>query len=164
MESSLRYRYPKNACLAMLIFTALGSASAFGADIYRWVDEKGRVHFSDTAPKHSSKPVTQIDSRQFELSPEQRRDAEARTAEAKKRAAEARAAEKEEEKPAETKITAIQAIKKRTASKPTCETLLQRFQQSSECYAPFFNVNGSIKPEAFETCGPGVPYPAQECS
>ena len=45
-----------------------------------------------------------------------------------------------------------------------CATLLRRFRESSECYAPFFNVNGTMKPDAFETCGPAVAYPARECS
>jgi hypothetical protein len=45
-----------------------------------------------------------------------------------------------------------------------CAILRRRFQESSACFAPFMNTNGSVKPEAFKVCGPAVPYPARECS
>ena len=53
---------------------------------------------------------------------------------------------------------------KPAAAEPDCATLRRRYMDSASCYAPFFNVNGSVKPGAFETCGPAVPFPARECS
>jgi hypothetical protein len=50
------------------------------------------------------------------------------------------------------------------AAESDCAMLRRRYLDSASCYAPFFNVNGSIKPGAFETCGPAVPFPARECS
>lgn len=151
--------------LAVLLLAAHGFPPAYGVDIYRWVDENGRVQFADTAPPASRKPVTRMDSRPYELSPEQRREAEARAAREK-----AQALENPQYKAAETPAVAAPSPKASQQAGPPaiagkdCASLRRRFQESSECFAPFFNVNGSIKADAFETCGPAVPYPAQECS
>ena len=53
---------------------------------------------------------------------------------------------------------------KPVAAEPDCATLRRRYLDSAACYAPFLNVNGSIKPGALETCGPPVPNPVRECS
>ncbi|WP_165973890.1 DUF4124 domain-containing protein [Paucimonas lemoignei] len=142
--------------------------SAQGVDIYRWVDDDGHVHFSDKAPARSSQPVTRMDSRQFEVSRERRREAEKRAAHDRERSAEV--ADRIERERAQQYSSGSQpgnAASSAAASPPPandCAVMLRRFQESSECLAPFMNVNGSFKPNAFETCGPPVPYPAQECS
>ncbi len=165
MRSRLLVQYPMKTVSTVLVLMALGSSPAYGADIYRWVDEDGRVHFSDTVPQQHKKSATSIDSRQYELSPEQRKEAEARAAREKERSEEI-AKQKAAEAATPTKSTpkAGTAAAKPPAPATDCATLLQRFRESSECYAPFFNVNGSIKNNAYETCGPAVRYPAQECS
>lgn len=38
------------------------------------------------------------------------------------------------------------------ADEERCEQELQRYRESQECFAPYRNANGSIKPEAFEHC------------
>lgn len=154
--------------LALLMMTVCAFPAAHGADIYRWVDDSGRVHFSDQAPNHSRKNVTRTDSSQYEVTPERRRDAKARAA--RNRVRSAGAAERiETEKilpyssgPQPGSAASAPAASALPAN--DCATLLRRFQESSECYAPFMNVNGSFKPHAYETCGPAVPYPARECS
>lgn len=165
MRSRLLAQHPVKAVSTVLVLIALGSPPGYGADIYRWVDEDRRVHFSDTVPQQHKKSATSIDSRQYELSPEQRKEAEARAAREKERSDEIA-----KQKAAGAATPTRPAPKAgTTAAKPPvaatdCATLLQRFRESSECYAPFFNVNGSIKNNAYETCGPAVRYPAQECS
>jgi hypothetical protein len=161
-----RIRYSTITYMALLVSTTLGFTPAHATDIYRWVDESGQTHFSDTAPPRSKTPVSRIDSRQYELSPEQRKEAEARATKAKADSG------KTLERKAATEVppaTASRSEVGTTAAKPSapaidCATKLRRYWESSECYAPFFNTNGSIKPNALETCGPAVPYPAQECS
>jgi hypothetical protein len=44
----------------------------------------------------------------------------------------------------------------------TCAKKWERFHKSEECFAPFRNRNGSVKPEAYETC-PELKAPL-ECS
>lgn len=61
-------------------------------------------------------------------------------------------------------VAGKEPVTKPPARTNDCATLWQRFYESSECLAPYLNVNGSIKPNAFEACGPAVPFPAQECS
>ncbi|MDB5872592.1 MAG: hypothetical protein JWQ07_2034 [Ramlibacter sp.] len=152
---------------ALLAFSGLALSPVYGADIYRWVDENGRVQFSDTVPEQFKKSATHIDSRQYELTPAQRKDAEARTARDKERAAEA--AERDAKVAAAPAAQAASAASPASATLPSgatsdCVTLRRRFAESNECFAPFFNANGSVKAEAFARCGPAVPYPARECS
>ena len=162
--------------LAVLAFSTLALTPLYGADIYRWVDDQGRVHFSDDVPEQFRKSATRIDPRQYELTPEQRKEAEARAAQERVRAAQA--AERDAKAKAAQAAKAASAASaarakapaKLAASAPTapsagdCTTLRRRFQESSDCFAPFVNANGSIKEQAFEACGPPVPFPARECS
>ena len=153
--------------LPLLILLTLGGLwlpPLYGADIYRWVDENGRVQFSDTVPEKFKKSATHIDSRQYELTPAQRREAEARTARDK-----ALAAEREAKAAATSPGQVASAAAPASAISPTagasdCATLRRRFAESNECFAPFFNRNGSVKAEGHAKCGPPVPYPTSECS
>ena len=167
LHSQLLVQSLMKAVWAVPVLIALGSPLAYGADIYRWTDENWQVHFSDTAPRELKKSATRIDTRQYELSPAQRKEAEARAARDKEKARSVEAsgrktAEVAASPPSDSKARA--EADKANAPATDCATLLRRFQESSECYAPFFNANGSTKPNASETCGPAVPYPARECS
>jgi hypothetical protein len=93
-----------------LALGALALPRLYGADIYRWVDDKGRVHLSEEVPEAFRRFATPL------------------------------------------------------PSGTDCASLRERFRESAECFAPFVNANGSVKPEAFEVCGPPVPQPTLECS
>jgi len=99
-----------NRLLVALAFGAFALTPLYAAELYRWVDDTGRVHLSERVPERFKQSATVI--------------------------------------PEGT----------------DCESLRRRFQESSECFAPYFNANGSVKPEAFQFCGPAVPAPALECS
>jgi hypothetical protein len=158
---------------ALIAYAALTLSPAHAADIYRWVDEKGQVQLSDSVPEKFKKSATRIDSRQHELTPAQRAEAEAGAAREKARAAEeaqrdakARAAEAAEARAAASAAAATTA---KAAGKPAseatdCTTLRKRYLESADCYGPFSNSNGTRKPGAYETCGEPVPFPARECS
>jgi hypothetical protein len=96
--------------LLALALAACALPPLYGADIYRWVDDQGRMHLSEQVPKRFKPFATPL--------------------------------------PKGT----------------DCASLRLRFQESAECYAPFVNTNGSVKPEAFRVCGPPVPEPVRECS
>lgn len=157
--------------LALFTCATLALAAAHAGDIYRWVDEKGRVQLSDTVPEKFKKSAIRVDSRQYELTPQQRAEAEARAAREKARAAEAAArdAKRAGAAQAEEAAAAASAAKAPAAAKPAppandCATLRQRYRDNANCYAPFLNVNGTLKPGALEACGEPAPYPARECS
>ena len=157
---------PMKRPLALIILLTLGGLwlpPLYGADIYRWVDQDGRVHLSDTVPEQFKKSATRIDSRQYELTPAQRREAEARTARDKAQAAERDAKAAATAGRAASAAAPASAVSAE-AGTADCATLRRRFAESNECFAPFFNRNGSVKAEGYAKCGAPVPYPTNECS
>jgi hypothetical protein len=144
--------------LAGVAGTVLALA-AHAADIYRWTDENGKVFLSESVPPKYKDKATRIDSRQFELSPEQRRDAEARLARAKKElAASAPAPAGEPGAAAPLRPLPPASAPERTE----CEALQREYLDSLECFAPFVNANGSLKPNAFAACK-AVVDPSPKC-
>jgi hypothetical protein len=153
-----------------LALGALALPPLHAADIYRWVDDTGRVHLSDQVPEQFRTSATRIDSRQFELTAQQRSDAAARAAQERARAAESadRDAKAQHVQAAEA-AAAAPAAQAKTPATPTptgsdCASLRRLFNESADCFAAFVNANGSIKPDAFQICGPAVPAPVLECS
>ena len=51
------------APLVLLAASVLWLPPLYGADIYRWVDQDGRVHLSDTVPEQFKKSATRIDAK-----------------------------------------------------------------------------------------------------
>jgi Domain of unknown function (DUF4124) len=143
----------------LVVGTAL-AFSAFGADIYVWTDENGKTHLADSVPPKYKASAQRIDSRQFELTPEQRREADARLELARK----ALAASSPPTRPAQAPAAARPAPLAATASTESndCEALQREYNQSLECFAPFVNANGTLKPEAFMSCK-SVVNPTQKC-
>lgn len=139
---------------AILISASLspGAAPLAGAaEIYRWVDEQGGVHYGTSVPDSHKVKAREIDTRGTERTDEQRQEAEARAADERARAeamaqqrakaAEARAAQPS---PAAPSGTANKNI--------TCEEQWRRYRASDACFAPFRLANGAIKAEAFKKC------------
>lgn len=146
----------KRGCVLTLCGVAI-SFAAQATDIYRWVDESGRTQYSDTVPDKYRAGAVTIDSKQFELSPEQLRDARARIARAQAEQAQASAATARGALPTRPPI-GLQP----STSGPDCDLLFQRYRESQECFAPFHNANGSLRVEAFRTCQP-VDNPTSKC-
>ena len=128
---------------------ALVALGSHAVDIYRWTDENGKVYLSDSVPPKYKDKATRIDSRQFELSPEQRRDAEARLARAKKELAASEPSPAGEPGAAAPLRSSPAAS---TSARTDCETLQREYIESLECFAPFVNANGTLKPNAFLAC------------
>ena len=140
---------------SLLAALVLSCSPATAADIYRWVDEHGKVHVSDVVPEKYRKSAKRIDSSQFEVSPEDRMAAEQRAA-----------AERARAYPKPAAAAAVSPTSQPAPAKPPaasdCETAHRTYRESTDCFARFVNANGSVRAEAFQHCTP-VPDPSQRC-
>jgi len=146
---------------AFLVVGAALSLAAQAGDIYFWTDESGRTHLSDSVPAPYRKSALRIDSSRFELTPEQQRDAAAT------RAALANKASAPVPQPAPVAARrsagrAGPAPAARPGEPADCDALQREYIESLECFAPFVNANGSVKPEGFATCK-SVVNPTSKC-
>lgn len=146
------------------ILLCLGSlcCSSYAGDIYRWVDDQGRTHLSDIVPEKYKKSAKRIDSRQFEVSDEQRQEAEARAAQERSRAdqmTEGRSTGRTES----TGTTVVRGTGRAgTNAGNDCAAQFRMYRESLECFAPYVTVTGAVKAEAFVFCTP-VPDPSHRC-
>ena len=144
--------------LAVVLILSCSPAAA--VDIYRWVDENGKVHVSDVVPERYKKTAKRIDSTQFEASEADRRAAEDRAA--ADRARESASAAKGVAAAATAPPPSQQAAKPKLASESECEAAHRQYKESMDCFAPFINDNGKTRAEAFAKCT-SVPDPSQRC-
>ena len=145
----------------------LAVASAFAVhagDIYVWTDESGKTHLADSVPAKYRKSAVRIDSSQFEPTPEQQREAAAARAALEKKAS---AVSAPAPTPAPTTTPRTAAAPRAPAaigpaSAGECEALQREYRESLECFAPYVNANGSLKPGAFAACK-SVVNPTLKC-
>lgn len=145
----------QQAFFAALLVGALSGVQA--GDIYRWVDGQGRTHLSDVVPEKYKDAATRIDSGQYELTPEQRRETAARAAAKRARTTEPPESRVTGASPQATSTAPVPpSVSKRPAERVTeltdCTTRWRLFHESEECFGPFRTVGGGIKPEAFDQC------------
>ena len=143
--------------VAALVGLTLLGFSPRAADLYRWVDESGRTHITDTVPEQHRKSATRIDTRQFEVSSEQRREAEAR---AEQDRAKVREIEEGRARPAPREVAPAAGHKPAAAG--GCAELHRRYRESLDCFAPFIQANGTTRAEAYKKCTV-VKDPSPEC-
>jgi len=152
------------------LLVILGSAAFLGhvqaTDIYRWVDDQGRTHWSDVVPDRYKGSATRMESRQYELTPEQRREAEERAARARERAGKVEPVLPTPSTPPPAPDTSPSPPVKRPIERVTattsCETWWRLYRESLACFGPFHTVGGGIKPEAFDHCNE-IPSPEPRC-
>jgi len=129
-----------------------------------WTDESGKTHLADSVPARYRKAAVRIDSSQFELTPEQQREAAAARAALEKKA-DAVAAPASTPAPPARPGAASPSRAAAPVGPPTaarCEALQREYRESLECFAPFVNANGSLKPGAFAACK-SVVNPTLQC-
>jgi hypothetical protein len=151
--------------LALLTCSIMLLSPLYAADIYRWVDENGRTQFSDVVPEKYKKSAKRMDSRQYELNVEQRKEAEARAAQEKAQAAEAAQskARADTDKAANPASAAAQTKPRPAVDENTdCATLYRLYRESLDCFAPYITASGTTKAEAFAKCTP-VADPSRKC-
>jgi len=150
--------------LALLACSFLLVSPPYAADVYRWVDENGKVHFSDVVPEKYRKSARKMASPQQAPTEEQRKEAEARAAQDKERAGQTENrkadanAKKDVSPPAAPQSQPKPVIDENT----DCATLHRLYRESLDCFAPYISAVGTTKAEAFDKCTP-VPDPAPKC-
>jgi hypothetical protein len=145
--------------LSMLLGCALLSTAAGAADLYRWVDESGHTHVSDSVPARYQDVATKVDTSSSEVSESRRQEALARAAREKQLVEES---EKVEQSvpllpPVRTEMPAVP-----DSGETECDRLIRAYRESQECFAPFQRRRGGTRPEAYRYCTP-VQSPYAQC-
>ncbi|MCB1956103.1 MAG: DUF4124 domain-containing protein [Rhodocyclaceae bacterium] len=143
--------------LALVAATAVLTATlAHAAKVYRWVDEAGRVHYSEFVPEPYRGAARQLELQNTTPTPEQVQNAQERAERDKAQAAGSPDEDEPRGTPMEIRVPNPRPVVKRPAMTPTedtnCETWQRLFDESADCFGPFRNVRGGVKPEAFEVC------------
>lgn len=130
------------------------AAVAAHAEVYKWTDDKGRVHYGDKPPASTpagTKKAVELDIP--EPSAADRQEAADRAARERARL----------QPPAEkgviggTEATPAPAAAEQDNS---CAAQKRRYEESAACFQQYRNVNGSVKAEAYKHC---VPVPQPSC-
>ena len=135
-------------------------AAAAATTVYRWVDDNGRVNYSETVPERYrsvARPVAV--------------PAAAPTADATRDDAGAAAAGKPASAAQPVSRRPPPALPKPVAKRPArvpddstdCDTWQRLYFQSLACFGPYRTVRGGIKPEAFERCNEVPEPPVNRC-
>lgn len=148
----------RKATMAMVAALLALQAGVFGqlasAEVFRWVDEKGRTHYGNVVPKEYE-AVTRPVRGGVDVTPEQRRQAELQAE--RERAA---LAEREAQFPGNRGQAQPAARTPVTGTRPTtalspavaCEGDWRTYRASEACFARYKVVGGGLKPEAFQAC------------
>jgi hypothetical protein len=156
---------------AWVVAGATLSGLVAAAEVYRWVDEQGRVQLSDRPPPKAAGPVIKQDTPKDDVTPEQRKAAQDRAARDRARLKSAEA-EREQASAAAPKprTAASGGIANESdpslparASAEDCRMWREAYRRNEACFAPFRTARGGIKPEAFSICGPELVDPEFEC-
>ena len=164
---------------SVLYLLAWATAGAADAAVYRWVDEQGRVHYSQVVPPQYRSSAKPVGTPATTPTPEQQREALDRAHKDKAGAAAigtdrpprpagaASAASAASAAGAAGAPAAARPADKRPAQIPDehtdCDTWQRLYLESIECFGPFRTVRGGIKPEAFEVCNTVAEPPSTRC-
>ena len=138
---------PRNAWRAWPAILLLAALPAGAQQIKRWVDERGMVHYSDTAP--ASAPVTAIPS----VPPL----SDADKAQADERMRQYREILAQPPAPAASAAPAPRAAP--APQDDSCAGQWARYNAAYACMNPYRLAGGGVRPEGFDKC-PVVPQPS----
>jgi hypothetical protein len=158
---------PVIVCLALWL---LHGAAASAATVYRWVDERGEVHYSEVVPERYRKTARPIDTTVGQPSTEQQSEALARAQKERARAAAAASAAANQSRPPADAAPSVSPASRPAAKRPAqipdeqtdCETWQRLYVESAECFGPYRTARGATKPEAFDVCNV-VQEPPSRC-
>lgn len=112
------------------------------AEIYKWVDEKGRTHFGEVVPDKYKKSATPMAAQPLNTIQGSALRGPSRPAPAAEEAPPRQSAE----------------VERPLTEAERCRAEQARYSRSQSCFARYRNANGSLKSEAAENCE-NVPQP-----
>jgi hypothetical protein len=125
------------ACLCCTVSLQAG-------EVYKWTDEGGRVHYSDTVPPARKATAQPVDT------------SSAVVADTPPRRPATRAAPKKEpifsERPAPPPPPTAASAPQTPAAASSCEEAWRRFNESYACFDPYRMAGGRVRPEAYQHC------------
>ena len=141
--------------------------TAEATSICRWVDAAGRTQISDTVPARYQSSAVCKDSRESELSPQQRQQAQQQAARLRAEAGNDRRSETGQPTAASAPAAAASiAATKRPAQgvneSTDCKTWWRLYDESGECFGPYRTTRGATKAEAYDKCNV-IPSPEAKC-
>jgi hypothetical protein len=158
-KRSLKESTMKKLIIAGLL--GLFCLNATGGNIYRWVDEKGVVHYGDTVPdQYKSTATRKSELKDAQPTTNPGEEAAAQKARERARAVLERKPEEAAPPPVNGPAATAPAAETIDTSKLSCEQQWARYNASQGCFAPFRNADGSIRAEAYDNCTQ-VPQPAR---
>ncbi len=152
-----------NLPAAVLTCLVLFAPFTQAATIYQWVDDQGRVQFSDKVPERYKSQAKEVEVERFKPAPSvQKRAAPNVGVEPPKTPADGL-----EGSALPPGVSALPrppqpAPGAARAKETDCATLRRRYADSQRCFAPFVTATGGLKAEAFTTCTP-VADPSAQC-
>jgi hypothetical protein len=138
----------------------LACAAAAQTTVFRWVDDSGRVNYSETVPERYrsvARPITVPDAAPA---------VEATRGDAGPAAASkpASAAQPVARRPPPAPLKPVAKRPTRLPDDRTdCDTWQRLYFESLDCFGPYRTVRGGIKPEAFERCNEVPEPPVNRC-
>lgn len=158
----MKYSHVMTERVLALLALAL-STTATATEIYRWVDEQGKTHFSDVVPEKYKDRAKPVEAKTNEPSPVERHGANERAGTAKAGPPAASTAPTAREASKAQPASSPPKVPKRPPRGPSentdCETWRRLYRESLDCFAPFRTARGTTKAEAFEHCTPVVEPP-----
>ena len=151
----------------VLAASCLLASTAVASAVYRWVDDRGQVHYSDVVPERYRSRAEPVQPPTAEPTPAQRSEALER-AQSEKAKALARTISPVGATASASPASAASApVQKRPAQVPhertDCETWQRLYMESLACFDPYRTVRGGVKPEAFEVCNVVREPPPTRC-
>jgi hypothetical protein len=142
--------------VAVLVFCAL-SFAAQANGIYRWVDERGKVHYGGTVPAKYRYTAKKLEAEDPDDLKARRQEAEERLAKEKAggdaRRPPASAAEAAKPAAAPAKPAAAPGSRSSLSSAdPACAEIWNQYLASVQCFANYVTRRGSVRPEAYKDC------------
>ena len=129
---------------------------AHATEIFMWVDARGRVQISDVVPDKYRSVAKKVDSQSFDVSAQDRADAQARAAQEKLKAAQIESGlTSTPPQPGAPNGRPTNSRATPTSTPPAssdCASLQHAYVESQECFAPYVMANGAIRSEAFKHC------------
>jgi len=135
--------------IAFLLFLSL-SLAAHGADVFRWVDEDGKIHYGETVPERYKQKAKKLEG--ADATSAQRQEAQARQAREQARAESLRRAREAKSGEAQPNAEPSPDIAGAGDNTNTCQAQLKKYLESLDCFAPYMLKGGAVRQEAFQHC------------